>query len=150
MKKQKTLEKEINFQTQAEADRYFEIIQTKEINRHNKTMKKLEEMQELRMQNIQNQEKEYLKKLSELQIKYKRQKDRISKKHQDYLSAIQETYAYQAKPTVKRMDDDYIDAVAYELKKLIAQDCRGGVFKTQKEKLRTINSEVDALIRQTK
>lgn len=148
-KKSKQMEKDPGFSTQDEADERFEQAKAKEMRRHNNTIKKLQDQQEQRMQNIQNQEKEYLKKLSELQIKYKRQKERLIKKHQDALAAIQDTYAIQSKSPPKRMDDDYIEAVSFELKKLIAQDVRGGVFKTQKEKLRTINSEVDALIRQT-
>ena len=124
----------------------FEYEKNKEDKRHNLQISKLKKTQDSRMKAISDQESEYKRKLNEMKIKYIRQKEKITKKHENEMKILLETNRVTSIAQQQEIDNDYIEAVAIELKKLMSRSKNGNQARERSDKLRAINLGVEEMI----
>lgn len=132
-------------------NKYYEKAKNQENIRHQETITRLENMHASRMAKIRNQESEYIKKLTEINMKYSRQKERLIKKHDQQIKMYTEPCRHIDMNDGNELDDELLESIAYELRRLIQRKKREYYSPTQRlAKLQTISTQMDSIIQLTR
>lgn len=131
-----------------ELNDYYEKAKAIEEQRHINKMNLLTETHSERMNKIRNQEAEYLKNVSDIRAKYARQKERMIKNHDHQMRLLMNAPLPNKHINIEdlKVDDDYIEAVGFELRKLLRQSQKNNSSITL-SKLRDVSNELDAFLR---
>ena len=131
----------------SELNEYFEKAISNEEERHNNKMNFLKETHTERMNKIRNQEAEYLKNISDIRAKYARQKERMVKSHDHQMRLLSNEPLPNKNFNIEdlKVDDNYIEAIGFELRKLLRQSQRSSSSMTL-SKLRDVSNELDAAL----